>query len=171
MSAYLVNPEQLGIMVSVFGNESQYADKDSCNYYENQIDDLADANLMSIGRRYEGVETSRMKTEEKIRVCEKWLSIGYGEYLVRAYKAFESCQADHMGKWKKHTNPVQILKYCRNYAYQSCEFDGWKKSAGHRVMDWVSGRAMDKLEGYEEALWGYESDEQLAEWAKREEVA
>jgi len=157
MSAYLVAPEQLGIMVSVFGNESKYTDKDSRNYYANQIEDLANANLMSIGIKYEKMESGvPMTTEEKDEVCRTWMSIGYGEYMLKAMSWFHKCYADPMGRYKKYSNPVQVLKYCRNFEYQSCEFDGWKDSEGFRVCNWVQGRAMDKLEGYEDAQWGFQ---------------
>jgi len=149
MSAYLVPPQQLGIMVSVFGAEAAHGS--GRDKYTIQIMDLLDTNLKSLEDRYN-------KGKDNSFICNEWLGIDYTEYINQAKKAFKKCYQDGYGEWKKYTNPVQILKYCQNWEYQSCEYDNWKESEGYRVCSWIKGKAIDKLKGYEEAEWGYDGD-------------
>lgn len=51
-------------------------------------------------------------------------------------------------------DPVQVLKSCSCYAYQSCEHDGWETSEAYAFIDALRHRAIASLPGYEEAAWG-----------------
>ena len=162
MSAYLVPPQQIGIIVSAFGDRPKYANVESREYYGNKIKDLADTNIASIGVKYEGlVETENFvpTLEEKNMVCQAWLKMSYEEYLNIATKTYLNCVADPFGKLAKYTAPVQILSYCKCYEYQSCEFQGYYESEGHRVKEWAMGAAIRKLPGYDDAEWSYEESE------------
>ena len=150
MSAYLVRPQQLGIMVSVFGASSAHAGNEDRDYFKNQIQDLAQANIGSMRAKYNPGQSDN-------DICLDWVGLSYQEYLTQGYEAFKNCYHDS-DRWQKYTNPAQIIKYCRNYNYQSCEFEGWNDSEGNRVCNWVRNRAEDKLPGMDDMSWGYEDD-------------
>lgn len=51
-------------------------------------------------------------------------------------------------------NPVQVLKSCDCYNYQSCEHEGWMASEAHAFIQALREAAIDALPGYEQAVWG-----------------
>jgi hypothetical protein len=51
-------------------------------------------------------------------------------------------------------DPVQVLKSCDCYEYQSCEHDGWEDSEAHNFIEGLGRRAISALPGYEAAEWG-----------------
>jgi hypothetical protein len=50
--------------------------------------------------------------------------------------------------------PVQVLKSCQCFDYQSCEHPGWKASEARAFIEALKARAINSLPGYEEAEWG-----------------
>ncbi len=50
--------------------------------------------------------------------------------------------------------PVQVIKSCRCYEYQSCEHDGWATSKAKEIIERIVNRAINELEGMEDAIWG-----------------
>lgn len=50
--------------------------------------------------------------------------------------------------------PVQVLKACDCYVYQSCEHEGWTVSEAKAYIDALQIHAWQALPGYEEAEWG-----------------
>lgn len=50
--------------------------------------------------------------------------------------------------------PVQVIKACDCYAYQSCEHDEWKTSEAKAYIDALRLTACRHLPGYEDARWG-----------------
>jgi hypothetical protein len=50
--------------------------------------------------------------------------------------------------------PVQVIKAAACYAYQSCEHDGWEKSAAKAFCDTLRDKYIRLLAGYEQAEWG-----------------
>ena len=50
--------------------------------------------------------------------------------------------------------PVQIIKLCDCYSYQSCETDDWKLTEAFAIYDALRGAAIAMLPGYEDAPWG-----------------
>jgi hypothetical protein len=50
-------------------------------------------------------------------------------------------------------NPVVIIKLCRSFAYQACEYEGWEKSEAKRIVEHARAQAERNLPGYEEAPW------------------
>lgn len=50
--------------------------------------------------------------------------------------------------------PVEVLKACDCYEYQSCEHNGWYKSQAHAFIDRLRRAAISALPGYDEAEWG-----------------
>jgi hypothetical protein len=51
-------------------------------------------------------------------------------------------------------NPVEVLKACSCYEYQSCEHEGWVTSGARSFIENLQSMAIRKLEGYEDAPWG-----------------
>ena len=55
--------------------------------------------------------------------------------------------------WPKF-DPVQVIKSCRCYTYQSNEHDGWKTSEAFAFIADLIHCATDHLQGYDAAEWG-----------------
>ena len=53
-------------------------------------------------------------------------------------------------------SPIQVLKYCQNYIYQSDNHEGWKTSKAREIVDSVISSYIAKLDGYDEAKWSGE---------------
>ena len=107
--------------------------------WKNMVKELADANIKSLAARYE-------KGTTKENICQQWLNMSYETYIGIA------------GKYARafaYEEPIVIIKYCQNYDYQSCEFDGYNDSRGYAFKEWILSRAISQLPGYDKADWGY----------------
>ena len=51
-------------------------------------------------------------------------------------------------------NPVQVIKACDCYEYQSCEHTGWPTSEAHAFVSALRRAAWQALPGYDNAAWG-----------------
>lgn len=51
-------------------------------------------------------------------------------------------------------DPVEVLKACQFYDYQSCEHDGWEASAAQQFTRDVRDRYITLLPGYDGLPWG-----------------
>jgi len=51
-------------------------------------------------------------------------------------------------------DPVQVLKACDCYEYQSCEHSEWESSQAKAIIDTLRRHAWQALPGYEDAAWG-----------------
>lgn len=51
-------------------------------------------------------------------------------------------------------DPVQIIKACHCYEYQSCEHGGWNGSKAERFIKSLEKAAIRALDGYNDAEWG-----------------
>ena len=49
--------------------------------------------------------------------------------------------------------PVEILKLCNCYSYQTCETEDWRQTEAWEIMNTLRGFAIRALPGYEEAQW------------------
>jgi len=52
-------------------------------------------------------------------------------------------------------DPVQVLKSCACYTYQSCDHEGWEASEAHAFIEALKTKAIHALPGYDAAEWGY----------------
>lgn len=50
-------------------------------------------------------------------------------------------------------DPVQTLKACACYAYQSCEHPEWEQSEAYAILRAIERAAINELPGYEKAEW------------------
>ena len=57
---------------------------------------------------------------------------------------------------RESPSPVQLIKLCDCYDYQSCETDDWEKTEAYAICHALRERAIDRLPGYDEAAWSYE---------------
>lgn len=55
--------------------------------------------------------------------------------------------------------PVQLIKLCDCYEYQSCETDDWNKTEAHAISQALRECAIRSLPGYDEAAWDYDEIE------------
>lgn len=51
-------------------------------------------------------------------------------------------------------DPVQVLKSCSCYEYQSCEHPEWEDSEAHAFIETLRSYAIHALPGYDDAAWG-----------------
>ena len=51
-------------------------------------------------------------------------------------------------------DPVQVLKSCDCFEYQSCEHDGWKTSEARCFISALRKHAHQAVAGYEDSIWG-----------------
>lgn len=56
--------------------------------------------------------------------------------------------------WHASIDPVQVLKACDCYEYQSCEHPGWPESSASAFIESLRTAAWQALPGYEDANWG-----------------
>ena len=50
-------------------------------------------------------------------------------------------------------SPVQTIKACDCFRYQSCEHDGWADSLAAKIIDQLREHAINQLPGYDDAAW------------------
>lgn len=50
-------------------------------------------------------------------------------------------------------SPVQIVKACDCYDYQSCETPDYDTTFAARISEWIRGEAISALPGYDSAQW------------------
>lgn len=51
-------------------------------------------------------------------------------------------------------SPIQVVKACHCYEYQSCEHDGWEASEAHAFINSLEGAAIHSMPSYDKAEWG-----------------
>ncbi len=56
-------------------------------------------------------------------------------------------------------SPVQVIKACNCYDYQSCEIDNYETTDAAKNIEAIRSRAINALPGYEEAEWEIEPRE------------
>ena len=152
MSAYICNPEHIGILAA-------YAAVNDCAIYEwrmsnniltaqNVAKGLALENIRSVAHRYPSLGDGQrpgpgLKDADIIEACQ--IYAGYfakrlGGVIVMAEDVIE---------------PVQVLKLVRSLDYQSCETDDWPMTLAARQLEWIMGEAISCLDGYEDADWSF----------------
>ena len=152
MSAYIVNPEHIGILAA-------YAAANDCAIYEWRMSDniltaqnvakgLALENIRSVAHRYPDDKDGQrpgpcLKDADIIEACQIYaghFAKRLGGVIVMAEDVLE---------------PVQVLKLVRSLDYQSCETDEWEMTLAAQQLRWISGEAISRLDGYEDADWSF----------------
>ena len=152
MSAYIVNPEHIGILAA-------YAAVNDCAIYEwrmsndihtaqNVAKGLALENIRSVAHRYPNAGDGQrpgpgLKDADIVEACQIYaghFAKRMGGVIVMAEDVLE---------------PVQVLKLVRSLDYQSCETDDWPMTLAARQLEWIMGEAISALPGYEDADWSF----------------
>lgn len=64
-------------------------------------------------------------------------------------------------RWSMRTavplSPIQVIKACDCYRYQSCEHPDWPGSQAEQIIEQLRERAITLLAGYDEAEWEIEA--------------
>ena len=61
---------------------------------------------------------------------------------------------DFRSSFMQGFDPVQVIKSCHCYIYQTCEHPWWKESEVYAFIKSLEGHAMRSLPGYDDAEWG-----------------
>ena len=153
MSAYICNPEHIGILAA-------YAAVNDCAIWEwclssnihtaqNVAKGLALENIRSVAHRYPNVKDGQrpgpgLKDADIVEACQIYaghFAKRLGGVIVMAEDVLE---------------PIQVIKLVRSLNYQSCETDDWEMTLAAQQLRWISGEAISRLDGYEDAGWSYE---------------
>ena len=153
MSAFIVNPEHIGILAA-------YAATNDLAIYEwrmsnkiltaqNVAKGLALENIRSVAHRYPNVKDGQrpgpgLKDADIVEACQIYaghFAKRLGGVIVMAEDVLE---------------PIQVIKLVRSLDYQSCETDEWEMTLAAQQLRWISGDAISRLDGYEDADWCYE---------------
>lgn len=152
MSAYICNPEHIGILAA-------YAAVERCAIYEwtgtnviltaqNVAKGLALENIRSVATRYPNDKDGdrpgpALKDADIVEACQIYaghFAKRMGGVIIDAEYALE---------------PVQVLKLVEGLDYQSCETDDWQTTLAARQLRWISGDAIRRLPNYDEADWSF----------------
>ena len=152
MSAYICNPEHIGILAA-------YAAVNDCAIYEWRMSDniltaqnvakgLALENIRSVAHRYPNDEDGQrpgpnLKDADIVEACQIYaghFAKRLGGVIVMAEDVLE---------------PIQVIKLVRSLDYQSCETDDWEMTLAAQQLRWISGEAISRLDGYEDADWSF----------------
>ena len=153
MSAYIVNPEHIGILAAyaAVNDRAIYEWRMSNNILtaQNVAKGLALENIRSVAHRYPDDKDGHrpgpnLKDADIVEACQIYaghFAKRMGGVIVMAEDVLE---------------PVQVLKLVRSLDYQSCETDDWETTLAAQQLRWISGEAISRLDGYEDADWSYE---------------
>lgn len=94
---------------------------------------LWDANIHGVNCRYPDSEEGLPGPNE--------------DYIIRA----EDFRDRH---WRQPFDPIQVLKACQCYAYQTCEDPEWEKTEAYMFIKALKEVATNCLPGYEDCKWG-----------------
>ena len=152
MSAYICNPEHIGILAA-------YAAVNDCAIYEWRMSDsiltaqnvakgLALENIRSVAHRYPDDKDGErpgpcLKDADIIEACQIYaghFAKRLGGVIVMAEDVLE---------------PVQVLKLVSSLDYQSCETDDWEMTLAAQQLRWIMSDAISHLDGYEDADWSF----------------
>jgi hypothetical protein len=90
-------------------------------------------NIISVGERYPNESSARLPGPRN------------ETFLVEPHD---------IGRLFEVIDPVQVLKSCSCYEYQSCEHDGWETSEALSFIAALRSRSISVLPGYDAAIWG-----------------
>jgi hypothetical protein len=143
MSAYLMDQQTIGLLAH-FATESkcvEYGELYGMGFDNNTdkvVEALTRANLLSLAVRYPDSDPA-----------PDFVGMSTAEFI-------SECKQEARRMWSVPV--IEILKSCDCFAYQSCEYDDWHKSTAHKIINAIRKECITRLPGYEEAQWGYTTD-------------
>ena len=148
MSAYICNPEHLGLLAALSATHDGTPDQ-ACDRAEL----FARENIASVAFRYPADASGKrpgpcLHDDDIVEVSRLW--------------------AEHYSAHPPAVHPSFVAGYCKCLDYQSCEHDEWESSEAKRLLDnlWRS------LPTASSRAWDYRSPsepESVAQWWIREE--
>lgn len=148
MSAYICNPEVFGIL-GAYAVQQRCAVREWCRTVAGKDIETAQAIAKGLARENIRSVTYRYPDDEdgsRPGPCLKDADI---EEAAALYAA-------HFVTNPQGVAPIQIIKLCQSYSYQSCETDDWLTTLAYRQIDWIQGSAIRSLNGYDAADWDFE---------------
>lgn len=144
MSAYILNPEHLGILGAYAALHrvviTQWSHEQSVKSAQQVAIGLARENIRSVATRYPGdLDGQRPGPGLKDAEIEEAAAIYAGYFLAHP----------------QSITPVQILRLIDCLDYQSCETDNWPQTLAFRQLNWIRGAATRSLPGYDQAQWEF----------------
>lgn len=131
MSAYVVDLDHIAYLVQAGTSRSVGLD-----------DSMSDASKLQLGQ---------MLWDENVKSVQARYP---GDQELPGPCAHDYVYPERNYPWFRTFDPIQVLKACDCYEYQSCEHEGWSASAAKRYIEDLRARAWTSLPGYEEARWG-----------------
>lgn len=140
MSAFIVNPHHLDVMLSYFNRHDGYV-----TLRKKQIPD--DALIEERWYTLRGSDIDELRTMKQILSDQNCRSINerYNEQKAPPIAEFHLVH--------RKFSPVDIIKACNCYEYQACETEDYQQTDAARISDAIRSTAIGNLAGYEEAAW------------------
>lgn len=136
MSAFICNPEHIGLLAAYIANETLDAKRFAR--------DLVKANIESVAHRYpddkDGDRPGPALFDNEIsEASQLW--------------------AEHYFQFKPTVTPVEILSLAACLNYQCCEINTWTSSQGYVWLNRARDKAIRDLPGYDKAAWEWTAAE------------
>ena len=148
MSAYICNPEHFGILAA-------YAVRNDCAVYEWQH---SRKNTLEVK-----IDTAQRIAKGLARENIRSVAHRYGDDNLPGpcmtpadIEEAAAIYAAHFIVNPQALRPIDVLKLCQSWDYQSSETDDWKDSLAWQQVDWIRNAAIRQLPGYEDADWSFD---------------
>lgn len=142
MSAYMVDRNHINYLVSAAVNSNNFS------YWDESRQERVDVN------RANASEVGQMLwNENHYSVATRYNSLDEGLDKLPGVIG-EDYQFEYVDCVFLSIRPVELLKACHCFEYQSCEHDGWEDSLAYNFIDTLAKHYMRRLAGYEAAEWG-----------------
>ena len=129
MSAYIVSDKHISAMLTLVSGP-EYHGEPKTYYWDCEIISFAD-NIMAIG--------------------QKLLDENYKSVNAR----YNRNETPHTFSFEPvEMKPIEIVRLCHCYNYQTCEHDGWDGSEAEEISRQIEHYAIKNVPGYEDAPWG-----------------
>ena len=143
MSAYIINRNHLSYLIDaamsprIMGMGSNYF-----RWYHNET-----SHELGSGEYLRAAEVAQMLWDENARSYD--------------YRYSKNPDMEPTEQYGKHhvlaildMDPVQVLKACACYAYQTCEHPTWESSEAYTFIQTLKDHSIAVLPGYDDAEWG-----------------
>lgn len=144
MSAYIYNPEHLGILAAFAAKHriviGAWDADNSIRSAQAVAKGLARENIRSVAYRY-----PNDKDGERPGPC----------LLDAEIEEAAAIYAAHFVEHGTHIGPVDVLKLVQGLSYQSCETPDWRDTVAAIQLEWIMAEAIRSLDGYDAANWSF----------------
>jgi hypothetical protein len=134
MSAYICNPEHLGLLAALLAIEKREGGEAAADH----ASVLASENIRSVSYRYPNDQSGQRPGQSL-----------YDNEVISTARLW----ATHYFESPPKIKPVELFSLCNCYEYQSCETNDWRSTRAAELIDSLRGYMIRKLPGYEDAPW------------------